>query len=311
MSETNYDLLHFLRALRGPDEPHHLVAIDPQSDGPGNVTGREFPANADGRIAKFIDLRNGKRHHNAYFTLNRVKGNPKHGKARKRDISAVLGYGVDLDPPDDCEDLSAWRDKKVAELQESSHPPTAIWCTGSGLQAVWVLAEPIPIHGEQDWQQPEAINAALARRFGGDATQNIDRLFRLPGTTNYPDAKKRAKGREDTTAFVIEGPNDRRYAPDDFADLVSEADAAILEPTSTAPPAVATGDPDALMAELLEDLQQRIRRSVPKGQRSEAVCKVVRSAFEHGLSPDQVETVLAAHPDGVATRISRATAKSA
>jgi len=31
-----------LRALRGPDEPHHLVAIDPQSDGPGNVTGHRL-----------------------------------------------------------------------------------------------------------------------------------------------------------------------------------------------------------------------------------------------------------------------------
>jgi hypothetical protein len=89
----------FLRARRGPDEPHCLVTIDPDGKGPGHVNGRKHAADRDDRIAKFIARQSGRRRRNAYFILNRVKGNPKHGKAKKSDISAVLGHGIDIDPP--------------------------------------------------------------------------------------------------------------------------------------------------------------------------------------------------------------------
>jgi len=303
--EDPTDVGAFLRALRGPDEPHHLVTIDPDGKGPGKVTGRKHAADHDDRIAKFIARQNGERHRNAFFTLNRVKGNPKHGKAKKSDISAVLGYGIDIDPPATGADLSAWREKKASKLRESGQPPTAIWCSGNGIQAAWMLGEPIPVCGEDDWQPHEAINAALARMFGGDATQNIDRLFRLPGTMNYPDVKKRANGRKATPSYVIEGPNDLRYAPEDFADLVADADVATAAASPTASAAAITGDPNELMAALPESLQALIRSSPSEGHRSDQVCKVVRSAFEHGLLPDQIEAVLAAHPDGVAEKFVR------
>jgi len=39
--------------------------------------------------------------------------------------------------------------------------------------------------------------------FGGDHCGNIDRIMRLPGTMNWPDKKKREKGREPALAKVI------------------------------------------------------------------------------------------------------------
>jgi len=198
----------FLGDLLGPDEPHHLVAIDPDSNGPGKLTGRLFAADAGDKLAKFVEAQNVRYQRDVYFTLNRVDSRPKHGKDKKSDISAVRGYGIDIDPPDPCADLDVWRNGKVEELQESEKPPTAIWCSGNGIQAVWMLREPVPIESEHDWPKHEAINAALARQFGGDHTQNIDRLFRAPYTTNFPSPRKRAKGRVVTEAYVIEGPND-------------------------------------------------------------------------------------------------------
>lgn len=131
---------NFLRALRGPDEPHQFVTIDPDGKGPGKVKGCKFAADHDDRIARFIARQNVERRCNAYFTLNRVKGTPKHGKAKKSDISAVLGYGIDIDPPKACADLSAWRDDEVSALRASDQPPTAFWCSGNGSQAGWWLA---------------------------------------------------------------------------------------------------------------------------------------------------------------------------
>ena len=45
-------------------------------------------------------------------------------------------------------------------------------------------------------ERVEAENRAIDAALGGDATFNIDRLLRLPGTLNFPNRKKRAKGRQ-------------------------------------------------------------------------------------------------------------------
>jgi hypothetical protein len=50
----------------------------------------------------------------------------------------------------------------------------------------------------------EARNRKLAADLGGDHVQNVDRLMRLPGTLNVPDAKKLAKGRSIMLAEVID-----------------------------------------------------------------------------------------------------------
>lgn len=299
MSEKIYETIRFLRELRGEDETLNLVGIDDR----GKLKPDTFAADEWDAIAGFVIDQNRDNRRNLYFTMNRVDGEPEHGKPSKADISAGLCYGVDLDPPDDCGDLEAWRDEMVSELQQSQQPPTAIWCSGSGLQAAWKLRAPVPIESVQDREHHEAINAALARRFGGDATHNIDRLFRLPGTKNYPNATKRAKGRVVTQAYVIEAPNDHRFSPENFADLVSEG---ALPACGQIPPdihtAAAVHDPEALIAQLPEALKDLVRSSPEKGDRSEQVCAAICSLFEHGLWPDQVELLLRAHPHGVAEK---------
>jgi hypothetical protein len=62
----------------------------------------------------------------------------------------------------------------------------------------------------------EARNWALALRLGADpSTRNIDRILRLPGTINYPNAKKRKDGRVACEAVLLEY-NDVAYSIDDF-----------------------------------------------------------------------------------------------
>ena len=53
------------------------------------------------------------------------------------------------------------------------------------------------------------------KEFGSDeATHNIDRILRLPGTVNYPNKKKRVKGRVPTLAYVVEAHWERRITPE-------------------------------------------------------------------------------------------------
>ncbi len=57
---------------------------------------------------------------------------------------------------------------------------------------------------------------AIAKRVGGDNCHNIDRIMRLPGTVNIPNAKKQAAGRNPTVARVVEADWSRTYSLDDF-----------------------------------------------------------------------------------------------
>jgi hypothetical protein len=72
-------------------------------------------------------------------------------------------------------------------------PPTAIVTTGNGIQALWRVVR-------MDCQSSAAIsffrdiNTSLAEMFGGDNIPDASHLLRLPGTINWPNAKKRQIG---------------------------------------------------------------------------------------------------------------------
>ena len=100
----------------------------------------------------------------------------------------------------------------MAQLDAWFEPkPTAIVDSGNGIQCLWRLQEPIELgaprkneHGKlvfypEDQEKIEGVEArikAVMERLGGKAgTQNIDRILRLPGTTNLPGEKKKKAGR--------------------------------------------------------------------------------------------------------------------
>lgn len=123
---------------------------------------------------------------NVYWTVNRIYPGLDR-KPSKSDIAGVRYAHVDIDPPDDG---SRFDKEVVARGLCSTNPkPTLIVDSGGGLQAFWAL------QGETSKKQVEHVNRAIALRFGGDSCWNVDRLMRLPGTINYPNAKKRRSGR--------------------------------------------------------------------------------------------------------------------
>jgi hypothetical protein len=67
--------------------------------------------------------------------------------------------------------------------------PSFIIDSGNGLQAFWRLAEGAPKG------HVEEVNIVLRDMFNADNCQNIDRLMRVPGFVNFPDEKKRQRGR--------------------------------------------------------------------------------------------------------------------
>ena len=129
----------------------------------------------------------------SYYSLNVVRPGLT-TKATKLDIVEARGTHADLDPPKDggAFDKSAILDK----LGASAVPPSYVVDSGGGLQPVWLFDGHVT-----DFDLVEGINRALIARYGGDTgTFNIDRLLRVPGSLNTPNAKKAAAGRRPARA---------------------------------------------------------------------------------------------------------------
>ena len=122
---------------------------------------------------------------------------------------------ADLDPNDD-ETSEAGKQRYLQQLNGGSFQPapTCGLDSGNGVQCLWRLDEPLVL-GEPVWvakgkkrelvfspedqakiDDAEARTRAVMVRLGAKpGTQNIDRVLRLPGTINLPNAKKRKAGR--------------------------------------------------------------------------------------------------------------------
>ncbi|HEY5131756.1 MAG TPA: phage/plasmid primase, P4 family [Bradyrhizobium sp.] len=194
----------FLEWLR-PGGPWVLTAIIP--DGKTvTITAR----NAD-EVRRFVRANDGKK--NIYYSVNPTR-TAMTRKASKVDIAAIEYLLSDLDPRDG-ETTEAAKARYLAALETHEPTATAIVDSGNGTQRLWRLAkrielpEPVTIKnakGEKERRlvpeaaaiiaDVEARSAALMVRLGGTAgTQNIDRILRLPGTTNLPNRKKVKAGR--------------------------------------------------------------------------------------------------------------------
>jgi hypothetical protein len=193
----------FLRWLRNE---HVLVSFHPVT---GVPTCAHFNLqDYDGQVSAFnwIARRNGVE--NIYWTVNPTLG-PMNTKPARKDIARVEWCHVDIDPrvgesPAECRErvLKALETKLTASLVISS---------GSGIQAFWRHETPILINGDLDKAESvKHYNIQWERELGGDACHNIDRLMRLPGTINIPNAKKQKKGRVKALAEIV-SQNDTRY----------------------------------------------------------------------------------------------------
>lgn len=173
----------FLKRLT-PNDRWDLAALP---DG-GKPEFRTFYPDQHDRAFDWIESQQGKA--GLYYHVNRLRDSAHNIKAKKPDIVAVRALHVDVDINDEA---------TLAALRGFVPNPTAIVFSGGGYQALWRLAEP-----SVEFDRAERVNIWIAQQLGGDNCHNVDRLLRLPGTINLPNAKKRAAGRVPVVARVVE-----------------------------------------------------------------------------------------------------------
>lgn len=174
--------IDFLRAI-SPNR-WDLAAILPEG---GRPEFRTFMPSDSAAAGKWIEARQGSA--GLYYQVNEVRDGFVNRKATKADIARVLHLHADIDVNDE---------ETLRRIQLVVPTPTVIVFSGGGFQPLWTLHEP-----STEFDRVERINMALARILGGDNCHNVDRLLRLPGTINMPNAKKRAAGRWPTLARII------------------------------------------------------------------------------------------------------------
>jgi putative DNA primase/helicase len=198
--------LDFLNQLR-PGGPWAITAIVPD----GKTVTETFTDHD--ACEAFIRKRNVDR--NVYYTLNAVK-TAVSSKPTKQHIAQVEYLHVDADP-DAGETPEQFKTRFLPTVRAFRIAPTFIVDSGNGVQLLWRLKRPVAATGPDVVAGIEARNLGLLMELGAPrGTQNIDRLLRLPGTINYPNAAKRKKGRVQCETKLIEGSATGGYPLDDF-----------------------------------------------------------------------------------------------
>jgi hypothetical protein len=165
----------------GLSEYIHLVAINPTTNNtrPLATLGKWSEIN---RFIKQYDK------WNLYFTPSRFTKRSR----KKEDALSCRVLRVDLDtkdfPGSSTEEKWAALKNNLAEFPLK---PSVSVNTGNGIHAYWILKNPV---GKDKLEWVERVNYGLAKALNGDHTHDISRLMRIPGTTNYPNKKKRALG---------------------------------------------------------------------------------------------------------------------
>jgi hypothetical protein len=234
------------------DAPHvTLVAILPDTQ---VVHARTFPRGATDKAAAWIADHQATGR-NVYFQPNETRADCRR-KPGKNDMVAALCRFADIDPNDAHFPLAEERDRLAhlaAALAASDCPPTVIIDSGNGMQPIWAVAREILT--PEVTTRVEAETAALERTLGAGGTHNIDRLLRLPGTTNFPNKAKLAKGRGIThTRLIFARAN--LYQPDRCGSLVNGLEAGLVRSRpASASTAGHTVDPPEVAA-LIKQLEQ-------------------------------------------------------
>lgn len=188
-----------------PTGVHQLAAINSDTDTKAFVTFRlANKASAEAFLKQWGSTCN------IYYSGNEVRPDLGNKRATKSDILNIRMIGADLDPRKDVkltpEVLRAERGRldSVREnlaLDDKYFYSSAV-DSGGGIQICWNLEPKLSAaeHGER----AECQTRGILRHLGAEeSTADTTRLFRAPGTWNFPNESKRKQGRHDVAPTKV------------------------------------------------------------------------------------------------------------
>ncbi len=231
----------------------------------------------------------GVEHTNVYMPLHVVRrGLVGNARGKKGDIVAVLGLVAD-------------RDFDTGKAGEFPFEPSFEMETSPGnLQPAIIFDRAV------NPKEAEPVAKALQRATGTDSgTGDVAHVWRVPGTLNWPNAKKLERGRSSDPAPVrITKPwRGARYSIDAVRSILgrrmTEEDVGASEPSSEDGGDDEDDDVDSILARLPPKTRDDICRAATDGEdRSRRCMGAVLSMIQARLTNDQIRIVTEAFPDG-------------
>lgn len=280
-----FTLLHECAARAERDGILVMTCIDPKTGKPlvrhfriGDVDGMVSEGAIRGQFS------------NVYVTLAVLRENLPTGKrGTAEDIVAVLGLAIDDDG-----DVIGKRAGRPVGIPESVLIQT---CSKPALNyQPWYLFT-CPVSPEKGAELAKLIH----RKCGGDyGTKDIDHVWRVPDTKNFPNKVKLARGRpEHPQSVQLVGGSLGVVDPDDLGrTLAAMADRHPSRGKANGHTQPHTGsvDCDEIMSRLPNWAKDLIATEKEAGQRSEHCFRVMQVLFEHELTDDEVRLVAEGAP---------------
>jgi hypothetical protein len=241
-------------------------------------------------------------HYNVYMPIAVFQHDLQPGrKGYERDVAACLGLVADFDDPE----AARWADRLPV-------PPNCVLETSAGRFQAFYL-----------FRKPELLEAVkpVAERLKAYAecdhgTSDISHVWRIPGTLNWPNAKKVGEGRsrEPQQVQVVEPFTGKTISLQNLRNALLETsgDGAGKKRARTKQSRGGKGQPNKAAIEgteeqlrasfamlfLPDDLKEEIRHPVD-GDRSKAIFKVIPKLIDQGLDDQTIEDIIYAHPKGI------------
>jgi len=213
-----------------PTDKVHVTAIRPDRGRRSSIKGRSFTRTEAGRAeAKGWIETAQKAGWGIYFNDNDLSADlgAGHNKASEAEVSHVRMMHVDADLPKDTKaaEFSVAKATLLARIKAHRLPPSIIINSGNGFGVFWLLKTRIPTDGDvSKIADLKARNRQLAIDIGGgaDHCENLDRVMRVPGLTNFPNAAKRKRGCVKAPTELVEFHSERVYEIEQFAPAPTE-----------------------------------------------------------------------------------------
>ncbi len=142
------------------------------------------------------------------------------GAGGKHNLAASRALWVDCDFKHDGD-----RERFEELLRTFPMPASMIVFSGGGMHAYWLLDEPVDLTTEADVLRFEHTLKGLCDYLSADrSATDASRILRIPGTINYPDAKKRAEGRVPTPCETLSAAG-HLYTFSDFEEFEMRGEA--------------------------------------------------------------------------------------
>jgi hypothetical protein len=269
-------------ALSGVRRPGllQLVSISPDDRG---MSYSPFAIGDIDHMLKAV-LADAKAGRNVYIETRTVRpGRPKERRPGRGKADATIGlfaFVIDSDA-----------DKGQAGHIDHINGDATIIETSPGNRHIWLF-----LHRALSAADAEPLGAMIRKAVGADHnTGVITQPYRVPGTPNYPDARKRARGRTVVATKLI-ATSDRLWVSTEIKAVFSTSGAQ-----------VAKTQPRRNKRDGLGHSTPR-RKAIAKAKvaakvksqtdRSAAFYGAVCACADAGMTPDEVEVEMREHPDG-------------